>query len=219
MSALAICLFCSRSAGKQKMSIHCKIKNSVIALRICSRELRLLLVTQHHPSTATGREPPGTNVANRLQNKLTKVVDNIYCCRSGLTTDTQAIAVIVAYSLYYHEYGFLFKIVSRKNNWIVCFFQESHWRATSGVGCCQRIPLILLQISGLADDRLSSSPDSQKARLCSPGKNANRSWSIIFWRRCLQWLTTVVSKYCPAFRSVEKLFHDGGGTESAEEQI
>lgn len=36
-------------------------------------------------------------IANRVTDKLTKVCDNIYCCRSGSAADTQAITDIVAY--------------------------------------------------------------------------------------------------------------------------
>lgn len=36
-------------------------------------------------------------IANRVTDKLTKVCDNIYCCRSGSAADTQAITDIVSY--------------------------------------------------------------------------------------------------------------------------
>jgi hypothetical protein len=36
-------------------------------------------------------------VANRVTDKLTKITDKVYCCRSGSAADTQAIADIVAY--------------------------------------------------------------------------------------------------------------------------
>ncbi|GAB0090460.1 Proteasome subunit beta [Sergentomyia squamirostris] len=52
---------------------------------------------------ADSRTSTGTYVANRVTDKLTKVTDHIYCCRSGSAADTQAIAGIVAYSLNYHE--------------------------------------------------------------------------------------------------------------------
>jgi len=42
-------------------------------------------------------------VANRVTDKLTKVTDKIYCCRSGSAADTQAIADIVAYELSVHQ--------------------------------------------------------------------------------------------------------------------
>lgn len=40
---------------------------------------------------------PRAYIANRVTDKLTKVCDNIYCCRSGSAADTQAITDIVAY--------------------------------------------------------------------------------------------------------------------------
>ncbi len=43
-------------------------------------------------------------VANRVSDKLTKITDHIYCCRSGSAADTQAIADIVNYHLGFHEY-------------------------------------------------------------------------------------------------------------------
>lgn len=38
-------------------------------------------------------------IANRVTDKLTRVTDYIYCCRSGSAADTQAIADIVNYHL------------------------------------------------------------------------------------------------------------------------
>lgn len=42
-------------------------------------------------------------VANRVTDKLTPVMDKIFCCRSGSAADTQAIADIVAYNLKLHR--------------------------------------------------------------------------------------------------------------------
>jgi 20S proteasome subunit beta 1 len=42
-------------------------------------------------------------IANRVTDKLTKITDYIYCCRSGAAADTQAIADIVAYHLNFYE--------------------------------------------------------------------------------------------------------------------
>lgn len=42
-------------------------------------------------------------IANRVTDKLTRVTDSIYCCRSGSAADTQAIADIVSYHLQVHE--------------------------------------------------------------------------------------------------------------------
>ncbi|XP_052866206.1 proteasome subunit beta type-6 [Anopheles cruzii] len=52
---------------------------------------------------ADSRTSTGTYVANRVTDKLTRLTDKIYCCRSGSAADTQAIADIVTYSLNYHE--------------------------------------------------------------------------------------------------------------------
>lgn len=53
---------------------------------------------------ADSRTTTGAYVANRVTDKLTRITDKIYCCRSGSAADTQAIADIVGYSLNYHEY-------------------------------------------------------------------------------------------------------------------
>lgn len=53
---------------------------------------------------ADSRTSTGTYVANRVTDKLTRISDKIYCCRSGSAADTQAIADVVGYSLNYHEY-------------------------------------------------------------------------------------------------------------------
>lgn len=52
---------------------------------------------------ADSRTTTGAYVANRVTDKLTPISDKIYCCRSGSAADTQAIADIVSYSLYFHE--------------------------------------------------------------------------------------------------------------------
>ncbi|GBP26133.1 Proteasome subunit beta type-6 [Eumeta japonica] len=48
---------------------------------------------------ADSRTTTGLYVANRVTDKLTKVTDHIYCCRSGSAADTQAIADIATYHL------------------------------------------------------------------------------------------------------------------------
>ncbi|KAJ2615405.1 Proteasome subunit beta type-1 [Coemansia sp. RSA 1365] len=48
---------------------------------------------------ADSRTSTGAYVANRVTDKLTKVHDRIYCCRSGSAADTQAVADIVKYYL------------------------------------------------------------------------------------------------------------------------
>lgn len=52
---------------------------------------------------ADSRTTTGAYIANRVTDKLTKVTDNIYCCRSGSAADTQAIADIVTYHLNFHK--------------------------------------------------------------------------------------------------------------------
>lgn len=46
---------------------------------------------------ADSRTTSGTYIANRVSDKLTRVSDLIYCCRSGSAADTQAITDIVSY--------------------------------------------------------------------------------------------------------------------------
>lgn len=48
---------------------------------------------------ADSRTTTGTYIANRVTDKLTKISDRIYCCRSGSAADTQAIADIVEYHM------------------------------------------------------------------------------------------------------------------------
>lgn len=45
---------------------------------------------------ADSRTSMGVYVSNRVTDKLTRVTDQIYCCRSGSAADTQAIADIVS---------------------------------------------------------------------------------------------------------------------------
>ena len=56
---------------------------------------------------ADSRTTTGSYIANRVTDKITKVHDHIYCCRSGSAADTQAIADIVHYYLQIHamEHG------------------------------------------------------------------------------------------------------------------
>lgn len=51
---------------------------------------------------ADSRTTTGAIVANRIADKLTKISDNIYCCRSGSAADSQAISDIVSYHLDFH---------------------------------------------------------------------------------------------------------------------
>merc|ERR1712126_50490 len=52
---------------------------------------------------ADSRASTGAYVSNRVTDKLTRITDYIYCCRSGSSADTQAIADIVNYHLEFHE--------------------------------------------------------------------------------------------------------------------
>uniref|UniRef100_A0A069DXL9 proteasome endopeptidase complex n=1 Tax=Panstrongylus megistus TaxID=65343 RepID=A0A069DXL9_9HEMI len=52
---------------------------------------------------ADSRTSSGIYVSNRVADKLTRITDNIYCCRSGSAADTQAIADIVAYHLDFYK--------------------------------------------------------------------------------------------------------------------
>lgn len=42
-------------------------------------------------------------IANRVTDKLTRITDNIYCCRSGSSADTQAVADVVRYHIGMHR--------------------------------------------------------------------------------------------------------------------
>ncbi|GFT03920.1 proteasome subunit beta type-6 [Nephila pilipes] len=48
---------------------------------------------------ADSRTTMGAYVSNRVSDKLTKITDHIYVCRSGSAADTKAISEIVAYRL------------------------------------------------------------------------------------------------------------------------
>jgi 20S proteasome subunit beta 1 len=52
---------------------------------------------------ADSRSTTGSYIANRITDKLTRITDHIYCCRSGSAADTQAIADIVRYHLDFHS--------------------------------------------------------------------------------------------------------------------
>lgn len=52
---------------------------------------------------ADSRTTTGSYIANRVTDKLTKITDYIYCCRSGSAADTQAIADIVKYHIDFHR--------------------------------------------------------------------------------------------------------------------
>lgn len=48
---------------------------------------------------ADSRTTTGAYIANRVTDKLTRLTDYIYCCRSGSAADTQAVADILKYRL------------------------------------------------------------------------------------------------------------------------
>ena len=52
---------------------------------------------------ADSRTTTGAYIANRVTDKLTRITDYVYCCRSGSAADTQAIADIVNYHLNFYE--------------------------------------------------------------------------------------------------------------------
>lgn len=56
---------------------------------------------------ADSRTTTGAYIANRVTDKLTRVHEKIWCCRSGSAADTQAVADIVQYhlDLYTAQYG------------------------------------------------------------------------------------------------------------------
>jgi len=55
---------------------------------------------------ADSRTTTGSYIANRVTDKLTFVDDRIYCCRSGSSADTQAIADIVHYYIQIYRQQF-----------------------------------------------------------------------------------------------------------------
>lgn len=52
---------------------------------------------------ADSRTTTGAYIANRVTDKLTRITDFVYCCRSGSAADTQAIADIVSYHMNFYE--------------------------------------------------------------------------------------------------------------------
>ncbi|XP_050414925.1 proteasome subunit beta type-6 [Patella vulgata] len=52
---------------------------------------------------ADSRTTSGAYIANRVTDKLTKISDKIYCCRSGSAADTQAVADVVKYQLNFYQ--------------------------------------------------------------------------------------------------------------------
>ena len=52
---------------------------------------------------ADSRTTSGAYIANRVTDKLTKVTERIYVCRSGSAADTQALADLVSYQLDFYE--------------------------------------------------------------------------------------------------------------------
>lgn len=54
---------------------------------------------------ADSRTSAAGYVINRVADKLTRITDNIYCCRSGAAADTQAIADHVTTLLRHHQFS------------------------------------------------------------------------------------------------------------------
>lgn len=52
---------------------------------------------------ADSRTTSGVYIGNRVTDKLTKIADHIYVCRSGSAADTQALADIVSYHLDFYQ--------------------------------------------------------------------------------------------------------------------
>lgn len=55
---------------------------------------------------ADSRTSTGAYIANRVTDKLTRLQDNVWCCRSGSAADTQAVADIVQYHLNLYKMQF-----------------------------------------------------------------------------------------------------------------
>lgn len=52
---------------------------------------------------ADSRSTTGVYIGNRVTDKLTKLTENIYCCRSGSAADTQAVSDVVRYHIGMHR--------------------------------------------------------------------------------------------------------------------
>ncbi|XP_074654591.1 proteasome subunit beta type-6-like [Tubulanus polymorphus] len=52
---------------------------------------------------ADSRTTTGSYIPNRVTDKLTCITDNIYCCRSGSSADTQAVADICKYNMNFYK--------------------------------------------------------------------------------------------------------------------
>lgn len=91
---------------------------------------------------ADSRTTTGAYIANRVTDKLTKITDHIYVCRSGSAADTQALADIVAYHLdfYQMESGEPAQVAIGANLFAeMCYsYRDSltagKWRRSFGVG-------------------------------------------------------------------------------------
>lgn len=67
---------------------------------------------------ADSRTTSGVYIVNRVADKLTKVANTIYCCRSGSAADTQAVADIIRYrlSLFKMENGYEPSVLGAANS-------------------------------------------------------------------------------------------------------
>jgi len=96
---------------------------------------------------ADSRTSTGSYVANRVSDKLTPVHDSIYCCRSGSTADTQAVADYVRHFLAQHAItldskpqvktaAYLFqKLVYNNKDRMSASIICAGWDPVSGCGC------------------------------------------------------------------------------------
>ncbi|CAG5127320.1 unnamed protein product [Candidula unifasciata] len=65
-----------------------------------------IMATQYDGGVVVGadsRTTTGSYIANRVTDKLTRITDYIYCCRSGSAADTQAVADLVKYQIDFHR--------------------------------------------------------------------------------------------------------------------
>uniref|UniRef100_A0A3P8V3K0 Proteasome subunit beta n=1 Tax=Cynoglossus semilaevis TaxID=244447 RepID=A0A3P8V3K0_CYNSE len=82
-----------------------KVRNCISNICLASLQTTIMAVEYDGGVVigADSRTTTGAYIANRVTDKLTKIHDRIYCCRSGSAADTQAIAEVVNYQLGFHS--------------------------------------------------------------------------------------------------------------------
>lgn len=74
----------------------------------------VILAADSRTTTGTSRctyySTIGSFVFNRITDKLMKISDTIYCCKSGSAADTEAVAEIVRYRTSLHKYVIIIQV-------------------------------------------------------------------------------------------------------------